>query len=78
MSKLYYYIKNIIESYSLNNLLLNLIKPTSGEIYKTDYMSKHTFFQKRATNIYMQQCFHSYINREENKNIFTEVKYLYT
>lgn len=35
------------------------------------------FFQKIVTEIYIQQCFHSYIGREENKKLFAEVKDLY-
>ena len=68
------YIQKTIESYGLNHLFLNVIKTTTAEIRKTDCKSKHIFFQKRATDIYIQEYFNSYINRKDNKNIFTEVK----
>ena len=50
-----------------------VIKTTIGEICKT--IVKVYIFQKRATDIYIQEYCHSYINREEHKNILTELKY---
>ena len=72
------HIKNTIESYGSNNLFLNLIKTTTGKICKTDYKGKHKFFKKKSKSyLHTAKYFPNHINREENKSISTEAKYLF-
>ena len=42
------YIRNIIDSNDLNNIFLDLIKTTNGDISKTNYKSKHKYFQNTS------------------------------
>ena len=52
----------------------NLYKVVSGKISKEKYQPKHKFFQKRATDCYIQNQLYNYIDNEENRNFFTELK----
>ena len=49
----------------------------NGEISKEKYRSKHKFFQKRATDCYIQNQFYNYIDNEDNRSFFTELKQAY-
>ena len=39
-------------------------------IHREEYKSKHKFFKKRETDLYLQ-TFYNYINITENKGLFT-------
>ena len=49
----------------------------SGEISKEKYRSKHKFFQKQATDCYIRNQFYNYIDNEDNRSFFTELKQTY-
>ena len=49
----------------------------SGEISKEKYRSKHKFFQKGATDCYILNPFCNYIDDEDNRTFFTELKQTY-
>ena len=57
----------------LGNLRQNIYKIISGIIPKEEYKSKHKFFKKRATDLYLQ-IFYNYIDNTENKEFFTCLK----
>ena len=71
------YIKTKLELLGLCNLMGNIYKVINGEISKEKYRSKHKFFQKRATDCYIQNQFYNYIDNEENRSFFTELKQTY-
>ena len=68
------YMKAKLELLGLGNLMGNVYKVISGEISKEKYRSKHEFFQKRATNCYIQNQFYNYTDNEDNRSFFTEFK----
>ena len=49
----------------------------SGEISKEKYRSKHKVFQKQATDCYIRNQFYNYIDNEDNRSFFTELKQTY-
>ena len=57
----------------LGNLQQNIYKIINGTIPKEEYKSKHKFFKKRATDLYLQ-IFYNYIDNTENKGFFTCLK----
>ena len=57
----------------LGNLQRNIYKIINGTIPKEEYKSKHKFFKKRATDLYLQ-IFYNYIDNTENKGFFTCLK----
>ena len=74
MGKIY---ENITGALGLGNFMGNMYKVISGEISKEKYRSKHKFFQKRATDCYIQNQFYNYIDNEDNRSFFTELKQTY-
>ena len=40
--------RQLLDSYGMSNLILNIFKVLNGEIDKKEYKIKHKFFQKRA------------------------------
>ena len=70
------YMKTKLEL-GLGNLMGNIYKVINGEISKGKYRSKDKFFQKRATDCYIQNQFYNYIDNEENRSFFTELKQTY-
>ena len=71
------YMETKLELLVLGNLMGNIYKVINGEISKEKYRSKHKFFQKRATDCYIQNQFYSCIDNEENRSFFTELKQTY-
>ena len=57
----------------LGNLRQNIYKVINRIIPKEEYKSKHKFFKKRATDLYLQ-VFYNYIDNTENRGFFTCVK----
>ena len=56
----------------------NIYKVINDKISKEKYRSKHKFFQKQATDCYIQNQFYNYIDNEENRSLFfTELKQTY-
>ena len=68
-------IKGTLERYGIYNLMNNILKVRKGEITKELYKKKHKFFQKRATDCYLQEKFYKYI--DENDNFFSDLKNVY-
>ena len=66
-----------LELLGLGNLMGNVYKVISGEISKEQYRSRHEFFQKRATDCYIQNQFYNYTDNDDNRNFFTEMKRTY-
>ena len=50
----------------------NIHEVKSGKIFKEKHRSKMSFFQKQATDHYIQNQFYKYIDNEDNRNFFTE------
>ena len=69
--------KTKLELFGLGNLMGDIYKVISGEISKEKYHSKHNFSQKRATDCYIQNQFYSYIENEDSRSFFTELKQTY-
>ena len=55
----------------------NIYKIISGQIWKEKYLSKHKFFQKRVVDCYIQNQIFNYIDNEDNRSFFTELKQTY-
>ena len=72
-------IKEKLAKLGLSNLFINLSKVTTEEIEPKNYKQKHKFFRKRAIDIFIQQEFHSYLNKRKllEKGIFEISKTLY-
>ena len=68
--------KNILDMMGLSNLMKNIFEVINGVIPKEQYKTKHNFFKKRATDLYLQS-FYSYVDNDENKGFFTCVKEKY-
>ena len=69
--------KNILKLYGEGNLIQNIFNIIEGEVIENDYKPKHEFFQKRASNCYLQRIFHSYIDSTGNKSFVSELKQVY-
>ena len=69
--------KTKLELLGLDNLMENIYKVINREIPKEKYQSKHKFFQKQATDCYLQNQFYNYINNEENRSFFSKLKQTY-
>ena len=48
-----------------------------GKSQKEKCRSKHKFFHKQATDCYIQNLFYNYIDNEDNRSFFTELKQTY-
>ena len=51
------YLKYILDSYGLSNLMINIFEVIEGDISNKDYKNKHNFFQKRAKDCLIQEIF---------------------
>ena len=65
--------KTKLELLGLGNLTGKIYKVIRGEISKEKYWSKHIFFQKQATDCYIQNQFYNYVDNEDNRSFFTEL-----
>ena len=66
-------LKFLLDMLGLGNLRQNTYKIINGIIPEEEYKSKHKFFKKRATDLYLQS-FYNYIDKTENKGFFTCLK----
>ena len=66
-----------LEFLRLGNLMGNIYKMISGKIWKEKYRPKHTFFQKRALDCYIQNQIFNYIDNKYNRIFFAELKQTY-
>ena len=69
---------NILDSYGLPNLMVNILDVTKGKIKKEEYKNKHKFFEKRTKDVYIQEQFFAYLNKIEDNNSFYKIKQTYT
>ena len=67
--------RQLLDSYGMSNLILNIFKVLNGEIDKKEYKNKHKFFQKRAKDCSIQTLLYSHKN--ENNNFFSQTKELF-
>ena len=67
--------RQLLDSYGMSNLILNIFKVLNGEIDKKEYKNKHKFFQKRAKDCSIQTFLYTYKN--ENNNFFSQAKELF-
>ena len=51
------YLKYILDSYGLSNLMINIFKVIEGDISNKDYKNRHNFFQKRAKDCLIKEIF---------------------
>ena len=66
-------LKFLLDMFGLGNLGQNIYKIINGIIPKEEYKSKHKFFKKRATDLYLQ-IFYNDIDNTESKGFFTCLK----
>ena len=66
-------LKSLLDMLGLGNLRQNIYKIITGIIHKEEYESKHKFFKKRATDLYLQ-IFYNDIDNTKNKEFFTCLK----
>ena len=71
------HMKTKLELLGLCNLMGNIYKVISGEVSQEKYWSKNTFFQKRASDCYIQNQFYNYIEIEDHRSFFTVLKQTY-
>ena len=51
------YLKYILDSYGLSNLMINIFRVIEGDISNKDYKNRHNFFQKRAKDCLIKEIF---------------------
>ena len=66
-------LKSLLDMPGLVNLRQNVYKIIDGIIPKEKYRSKHKFFKKRATDLYLH-IFYNYIDNTKSKGFFTCLK----
>ena len=69
--------KTKVELLGLANIMGNIYKVINGEILQEKYRSKFKFFQKRETDCYIQSKFYNYIDNEDTRSFFIELKQTY-
>ena len=68
------HMKTKLELLGLANLMGNIYKVINGEISQEKYRSKRKFFQERETDCYIQSKFYNYIDNEDTRSFFIELK----
>ena len=62
--------RQLLDSYGMSNLILNIFKVLKGEIAKREYKNKYQFFQKKAEDCSIQTLLYTYKNENNNFYIY--------